>query len=52
MKNPFKKLIDSLKRGKCPKGYREVGKDEVLQPGCSVVMDMKTGKNYVKIEKV
>jgi hypothetical protein len=29
-------------------GYREIGADEVLQPGADVKMDMKTGKNYVK----
>jgi hypothetical protein len=30
------------------KGYREIGKNEVLEPGADVKMDMATGKNYVK----
>lgn len=29
-------------------GYREVQKDEILQPGAEVKMDMATGKSYVK----
>lgn len=29
-------------------GYREIGSDEVLEPGADVKMDMATGKNYVK----
>lgn len=28
--------------------FREVGKDEVLEPGANIKMDMKTGKNYVE----
>lgn len=31
-----------------PNGWREIGEDEILQPGLTIRMDMATGKNYVK----
>ena len=45
----FKKLIKLFTKDPCPKGYREVSKDEILPAGSHVRMDLQTGKNYVKI---
>lgn len=32
-------------------GYREVNPDEILPIGSQIIMDLKTGKNYVKIKE-
>lgn len=49
--NYLNRILNGKKAtGKTYEGYREIGKDEVLQPGVDVKMDMETGKNYVKEE--
>lgn len=49
----YKDQIDPVYADKNPyPGYREIGKDEILQPGADVKMDMSTGKNYLKEEPV